>query len=313
MTPKLRKVSPWQKPGCLFCPAPATLEAWRGRLIDLLAHTEAWIDFPDEDLPPGIDAAARSGIAGLEAEIRAFLADGRRGERLRDGFRVAVVGAPNVGKSSLVNAIAQRDVAIVSETAGTTRDVIEVHLDLGGWPVTLADTAGLRDAADAVEREGVRRALDRAAGADLRIVVFAAGGAADAESLAVLEGAAESSLAVVNKADLGGDVDPALAGYRPVMVSARTGAGLPELLRAVGTAAAAALETGDGAAPLTRLRHRSALEDCVAALARAGADVDAELMAEDLRLAARALGRITGRVDVEDLLDAIFRDFCIGK
>lgn len=292
----------------------ATLDAWRGRLIDLLAHTEAWIDFPDEDLPPEVGEAARAGVAALAVEIGEFLADNRRGERLRHGFRIAIVGAPNVGKSSLLNAVAARDVAIVSETAGTTRDVIEVHLDLGGWPVTLADTAGLREAADEIEREGVRRALDRAEAADLRLVVFASGNETDTASLGVLARDPAAAIAVVNKADLGGGIPEALASFRPLSVSARTGAGLPELLTAVETAAASAL--GGGAsegAPLTRLRHRTALEACLAALERAGTAAEPELMAEDLRLAARALGRITGRVDVEDLLDAIFRDFCIGK
>jgi tRNA modification GTPase len=291
-----------------------TLEAWRRRLIDLLAHTEAWIDFPDEDLPPEVGEAARAGVSALATEIRGFLADNRRGERLRDGFRVAIIGAPNVGKSSLLNLLAARDAAIVSETAGTTRDVIEVHLDLGGWPVTLADTAGLRDTADAVEREGVRRALDRAEAADLRLVVFASGSEPEETGLRILGADPEGSIAVVNKSDLGGGVPDVLRGFRPLAVSARTGAGLPELLRAIEGAAATALGSGASrGAPLTRLRHRRALEDCAAALDRAGTAAAAELMAEDLRLAARAVGRVTGRVDVEDLLDAIFRDFCIGK
>ncbi|MEX2454665.1 MAG: tRNA uridine-5-carboxymethylaminomethyl(34) synthesis GTPase MnmE [Rhodospirillaceae bacterium] len=297
------------------------LEGWRAALVDTLAHIEAWIDFPDEDLPAGVEAAARARIGGLAAEIHAFLDDNRRGERLRDGFRVAIVGAPNVGKSSLLNAIAARDAAIVSETAGTTRDVIEVHLDLGGWPVTLADTAGLRDSADEIEREGVRRALERAAQADFRLVVFAADAAADAASRAVLTSG--GSLAVVNKADLGDDGPAGLENTGAVRVSAKTGAGIPALLSHIGAAAAASFGGGDDggggsgrparAAPLTRLRHRTAVADCADALDRAVAAEAPELAAEDLRLAARALGRVTGRVDVEDLLDAIFRDFCIGK
>ena len=303
----------------------ARLEGWRTALIGCLAHTEAWIDFPDEDLPADVADAARARIAGLEAEIRVFLADNRRGERLRDGLQVAILGAPNVGKSSLLNVIAAREAAIVSELAGTTRDVIEVHLDLGGWPVTLADTAGLRhaaDAADAVEREGMRRALDRAAAADLRLAVFAAGGTAGAPDRASLDLVAGGALAVVNKIDLGG-ADP-LAGLPgaagAVRVSARTGDGVRELLGRIEAAARDLFEGASGAggpAPLTRLRHRTALTDCAGALARAVATAAdegaAELVAEDLRLAARALGRVTGRVDVEDLLDVIFADFCIGK
>ncbi len=285
----------------------ARLDGWRTDLIGLMAHLEADIDFPDEDLPDGVSGAARARLAALEAEMRAFLDDARRGERLRSGFRIAILGAPNAGKSSLLNAIAARDAAIVSATAGTTRDVIEVHLDLGGWPVTLADTAGLRDAEDEVEREGVRRALDRAAGADLTLAVFAADRPPDAASLDQL---ARGALAVVNKIDLA--PSPAeVGGNAPIPVSARTGEGMAALLRRLQDAASAALDGPD--APLTRTRHRSALLACADALARAGAVSEPELAAEDVRLAARALGRITGRVDVEDLLDVIFHDFCIGK
>ena len=304
------------------------LEGWRAGLIDILAHTEAWIDFPDEDLPEDVARAARARISALEAEIRGFLDDNRRGERLRDGLQIAILGAPNAGKSSLLNAIAARDAAIVSATEGTTRDVIEVHLDLGGWPVTLADTAGLRDAADDIEREGVRRALDRAGTADVRLVVFDASRDPDAASLAQLSAAEGGAvLAIVNKADLIEAPPAEIAGVPVLALSAKTGAGLPELLRRL-EALAAEIMTGGEGVPLTRLRHRLALTDSADALARAaahGAEAeaqgaaagavagDSELVAEDLRLAARALGRITGRVDVEDLLDVIFNDFCIGK
>lgn len=308
------------------------LEAWRAELIDILAHTEAWIDFPDEDLPDDVEHAARARISALEGEIRAFLDDNRRGERLRDGLQIAILGAPNAGKSSLLNAIAARDAAIVSATEGTTRDVIEVHLDLGGWPVTIADTAGLRDAADEIEREGVRRALDRAGAADLRLVVFDASHAPDAASVAQLsEGAGGSTggsvgavLAIANKADLveaplpaiAGMPEPIIGGVPALAISAKTGDGLPELLRRLEGHAAEIMVGGEGV-PLTRLRHRVALTDSAEALGRAaavrGGAGDSELVAEDLRLAARALGRVTGRVDVEDLLDVIFNDFCIGK
>jgi tRNA modification GTPase len=285
----------------------ARLDGWRTDLIGLMAHLEADIDFPDEDLPDGVSDAARGRLAALEAEMRVFLDDARRGERLRSGFRIALLGAPNAGKSSLLNAIAARDAAIVSETAGTTRDVIEVHLDLGGWPVTLADTAGLRETGDEIEREGVRRALDRAADADLRLAVFAADRPTDTASL---DQVARGALAVVNKIDLAAAPDE-IGGATPIAVSARTGAGMADLLRRIQDAAAEALDGTD--APLTRTRHRSALLECADALARARGVSEPELAAEDVRLAARALGRITGRMDVEDLLDVIFRDFCIGK
>lgn len=286
-------------------------EGWRARLTRALAHVEADIDFPDEDLPDGVAAAMRPELAALAAEIAAHLEDSNRGERLRDGIAIAILGAPNAGKSSLLNAIARRDVAIVSAQAGTTRDVIEAQLDLEGYPVTLADTAGLRETLDAVESEGIRRALDRAANADLKLLVFDAARwpGLDAPTLALLDG---DAIPVLNKVDATPVAAPVLNGRPVVAVSAETGAGLPELLRAI--AAAVAARYAPGTAPaLTRARHRAALEDCHHALTRALAAGLPELAAEDVRLAARALGRITGRVDVEDLLDVIFRDFCIGK
>lgn len=312
------------------------LDEWRAELIDILAHTEAWIDFPDEDLPQDVERAARARISALEGQIRAFLDDNRRGERLRDGLQIAILGAPNSGKSSLLNAIAAREAAIVSATEGTTRDVIEVHLDLGGWPVTIADTAGLREAADEIEQEGVRRALDRAGAADLRLVAFDASRAPDAASIAQLaDGAGAGTgavLAIANKADLVADPPSAIAGVPALAISAKTGDGLPALLRRLEDLAAEIMASGEGV-PLTRLRHRTALIDSAEALGRAAAGGisggtsggtsggapdgtgagDSELVAEDLRVAARALGRVTGRVDVEDLLDVIFNDFCIGK
>ena len=285
------------------------LEAWRAELIGIAAHVEADIDFSDEDLPPGTASSAIAAIAGLEAGMREFLADGRRGERLRDGLHVAIVGAPNVGKSSLLNAISERDAAIVSDAEGTTRDVIEVRLDLGGWPVTLADTAGLRHASSTVEREGVRRARQRAEDADLKMVVFDAALPPDRTSVGLLD---DRAIAVANKSDLCDRAPSEIAGFPAVAVSARTGAGLARLLRRLEARAAEAMTTA-AEAPLTRLRHRLALEECVDALARAVSADASELVAEDLRLAARALGRVSGRVDVEDLLDVVFADFCIGK
>ena len=305
-------------------------EAWRARLVQALAHLEAEIDFPDEEVPEGLHRQVRESVAELEAEIAAALADEHRGERLRDGLMVAIIGAPNVGKSSLLNALSRRDAAIVAATAGTTRDVIEVHLDLGGLPVTLADTAGLRETDDRddadwdpVEREGIRRSRERAAAADLKLAVFdrRAWPQADPETAALLDA---DTLILLNKCDLVSVEERASAGSEQLValpeghrraaleVSARSGAGLEDLLQRLGEACAARLGSGGGAA-ITRTRHRAALEDCRAALARAGAAALPELAAEDLRLAARALGRITGRVDVEDILDVVFREFCIGK
>ncbi|MFO1079864.1 MAG: tRNA uridine-5-carboxymethylaminomethyl(34) synthesis GTPase MnmE [Reyranellaceae bacterium] len=286
-------------------------ESWRTRGVAALAHLEAVIDFPDEDLPEGLDAAVRAAIEGLQAEIANHLAD-RRGERLRDGLAIAIIGPPNAGKSSLLNLLARRDAAIVSETAGTTRDVIEVHLDLGGWPVVLADTAGLRDSHDAIEQEGVRRARARAAAADLRILVLDATGDWVADRRALVRSTRSwqpgRDLVVVNKVDL----NP-VAASDVIAVSARTGAGVADLLQRLEVAADRLMGEGAGTVPLTRARHRTALEECRESLARALAAPEVAMASEDVRLAMRALGRITGTVRVEELLDVIFRDFCIGK
>jgi len=275
-------------------------EGWRARLVRLLAHAEAEIDFPDEEVPGDLIAKLGPEIGGLQSEIAAHLDDGRRGELLRDGIEVAIVGPPNVGKSSLLNRLAGREAAIVSDEAGTTRDVLEVRLDIGGVPVTLADTAGLREAVGTVEREGVRRALALAEKADLRLVVAAP----DAGDFAL---ARDGDIRVLNKIDLGAEAPPGVIG-----VSAATGAGLEALEAALRHRVGSAWQASEQPV-ITRARHREGLGECAAALTRAGQGSDADLVAEDLRLAARALGRITGRVDVEELLDVIFRDFCIGK
>ena len=242
-------------------------EDWRTLGLATLAHLEAAIDFPDEDLPPGIADEVRTGIERLRAEIAAHL-DDRRGERLREGLHIAIIGPPNAGKSSLLNLLARRDAAIVSETAGTTRDVIEVHLDLGGWPVVLADTAGLREAGDAIEQEGVRRARARAASADLRLLVLDASSDWRRQKQA-LTAATERwdparDIVVVNKVDLVGIDDPGV-----VPLSATSGAGLPELLARLQRSAAALMEAGAGAPPLTRARHRESLVQCPDSLVRA--------------------------------------------
>ena len=283
-------------------------ESWRARLMRALAHLEADIDFPDEDLPDHLPDALRGDLDALALEMRAHLNDAGIGERTRDGFHVVIVGAPNVGKSSIINMLAKRDAAIVAATAGTTRDVVEVQLDIAGLPVTLADTAGLREAGDAIEREGVRRAHQRTAEADLRIAVFDAATwpQRDAATAALVD---DATIVVVNKSDLASarDVGAALA------MSATTGVGIDALIAVLTERVRAAADAATDAPPITRLRHRRAVLDSHDALTRARGAHAAELRAEDMRLAARALGRITGRVDVEDLLDIIFKDFCIGK
>jgi tRNA modification GTPase len=273
---------------------------WADRLRKVLAYQEALIDFPDEDLPPEVEAELVTTLCAVRSEIDTHLNDGHRGEKLREGLFFAITGAPNVGKSSLINALAQRDVAIVSPVPGTTRDVLEARVVLGGVPVTLVDTAGVRDTTDAIEAEGVRRALARVEDADLvisMVEVSAASGPA----------MTERELLVANKCDLGGDA-PAGA----LRISALTGEGI-ETLRARLAGAARALTNTSGPPPLTRARHRAALLEATSRLRAAEAAVLAELRGEDLRQAMRALSRITGQVGVEDILDTLFRSFCIGK
>jgi len=287
-------------------------DGWRDRLTRALAHIEADIDFSEEDFPGGVTEAVRPVVELLVSEIESHLNDKGRGERLREGLHIAIVGAPNAGKSSLLNALARRDAAIVSARAGTTRDIIEVHLDLGGYPVVLADTAGLRDtAADEVEEEGIRRARDRALRADVKIAVFDATvlPALDPSTLALID---DDTVVVLNKRDLSEGPSSAIAGVEPIPISAKIGFGLAELERRLTAFSAERLAVGN-APSLTRARHRAALQDCRSALVRGLSAPLPELAAEDIRMASRALGRITGRVDVEDLLDIIFRDFCIGK
>lgn len=276
-------------------------EGWSERLTGVLAHQEADIEFPEDDLPKGLGQSLRPIIEGLIKELREHLDDGRRGERLRDGLLIAILGAPNAGKSSLLNTLSRRDAAIVSAEAGTTRDIIEVHLDLGGYPVTLADTAGLRVTENAIEAEGIRRAERLAQSADLKLALFDATKSQDSETLKQLDG---RTIPVFTKADL--------AKGNGLCVSATTGEGIDSLLRLLTERIAALFKTRAGPVP-TRARHRAALEEAATALERCLVAELPELAAEDLRLSLRALGRITGRVHVEEILDKIFRDFCIGK
>ncbi|HYD19479.1 MAG TPA: tRNA uridine-5-carboxymethylaminomethyl(34) synthesis GTPase MnmE [Patescibacteria group bacterium] len=277
---------------------------WAETLSTVLAYQEADIEFPEDDLPGGLTLQQKPRIEALRDTIRLHLDDNRRGERMRSGIRIAIIGAPNAGKSSLMNALAQREVAIVSAEAGTTRDVIEVHLDLGGYPVILADTAGLRETRNLIEAEGIRRAESTARDADLKIALFDGTLAEkDAETLRLVD---ENTVVVFTKADL------ASRQSDDLQISAATGAGIDKLLKILGASVAAAFKSKPGPV-LTRERHRAALTDTAAALDRCLATAAPELAAEDLRIALRSLGTITGRVHVEDLLDKIFRDFCIGK
>jgi tRNA modification GTPase len=282
-------------------------EDWRARLIAALAWAEAAIDFSEEDLPHDIEERLRAPLLALHEEMTAHLDDARRGEIVREGLLLTVIGTPNAGKSSLVNALARRDIAIVSEIPGTTRDIIETRLDLGGYVVHLADTAGLRETHDAIEREGVRRALARAEASDMTLLVLD-GTAPDPFSGLDERARTNASITVWNKRDL-----PWPASRHGLRMSARTGEGLDALLEVLREQVRARLERPRESALLTRARHRECVADAVEALARALDQTESELVAEDLRLALRAIGRLTGRVDIEELLDTVFRDFCIGK
>lgn len=285
-------------------------EAWRARLLDAMALTEAAIDFSDEaDVADDALVRARAIVSALAEKIGAHLADGRRGEILREGLRVVLAGPPNVGKSSLLNALARRDAAIVSAEAGTTRDVIEVRLDLEGFPVIVSDTAGIREASGDVEREGIRRTIAQGRAADL-VLWIADARAPDWEIPAAIADSGVTVLRVANKADL---VAQDVAGCEAA-VSATSGAGLSELAARIAAFARDRIAPDDGPV-ITQERHRQALEDCRSCLQdHLARDVSLpEIGAEDLRLGARALGRITGRVDAEEVLGAIFSRFCIGK
>jgi tRNA modification GTPase len=279
-------------------------EGWRSRLLDALAAAEAALDFPDEGLPRDLMARSAEAVGAVRREIASVLAEGRHGERLREGLRVAIVGPVNAGKSTLLNALARRDAAIVSDQPGTTRDVIEVQLDLDGWPVTVADTAGLRDPMDSIEAEGIARSRRQAEQADLVLLLRDGSGASWTAPnwLAPLR-----VIAVATKSDRGGMVLPG-----ELAISALHGDGLNALLESI-RATAETLLAGSGTPALTRVRHRVALEDAESALARLEATTLPDLAAEELRLAVRAIGRITGRVDVDDVLDRLFGAFCIGK
>ncbi len=290
----------------------ALYDDWRARLLGLMAKGEAEIDFSDEeDVPADVLAQARDELQSLRDEMLRHLDDSRRGERLRAGYQIALVGPPNVGKSSLINALAKREVAIVTDEPGTTRDILECHLDLGGYPVTIADMAGLRPAEGRVEAIGVERARVWAAAADLRLLLFDSS-IANAVSAEAADLSRPRDLVIATKADLT-DLGSAIP-RADHMISAMTGQGLDALISALAARAEEALGASESPA-LTRQRHRTGIMDCVAALDRAvqRKDGQVELMVEDLRLAGRALAAVTGRIDVEQVLDHLFLEFCIGK
>ena len=286
---------------------------WRARIIEASALIEAGIDFSDEgDVPAELIAPAMTKVKALLAEIEEVLAGQGRSERLRDGLVVAIAGPPNVGKSTLMNQLARREVAIVSPHAGTTRDVIEVQLDLDGYPVTVIDTAGIRETDDPVEQEGVRRARARAADADLVLWL------SNSPQMAIDHDGATPIWEVRNKIDLEEAGRPLAEAETPkqgsFQISASRGDGVPELIAAL-VGFAQRYFGGTEGGLISRTRQRKLLEETVASLQRCIAVIGQgeELAAEELRTAALSLGRLLGRVDVEDILDVIFREFCVGK
>lgn len=293
----------------------ALAEGWRGKLLAVMAPLEADIDFPDEgDVPAAVAARAGPAIADLKKELTLYLEQSGRARTIREGVSIAVVGPPNAGKSSLVNALAGSDIAIVSDIAGTTRDIVEARLDLMGVVAVIADTAGLHEGTgDVIEAEGMRRARARAEAADIRIGVLNPSAAfVSRETLALLR---PGDFLLWTRSDLGAAI-PQIAlpeGVEAMKVSSKSGDGLAPLMEALAARVAGGPQS-EGTA-LTRARHVKAVEDALAALARAEAKLASapELAAEDARLAARALGSITGAVGVEDVLGEIFSSFCIGK
>ena len=294
-------------------------DRWRDLLVQALAMLEAAVDFPDEDLPEAVAERARPGLRELSMELDAALADVSRGRRVRDGFRIALVGAPNAGKSTLLNGIAERDAAIVTDVAGTTRDVIEAPLVLGGYKVLVADTAGIRETEDAIEAEGVRRAKAWAQDADLRLCVVDGFHVKQADLCPdVIH---RGDWLILNKTDIADEAALmelesrwARQGLTVVKVVGKSKEDVARLREVLSAHVASALSGAEFPAA-TRLRHAERLSEARTFLGRALSDVglEVELAAEDVRLAARALERISGRIDPEDVLGRVFSTFCIGK
>jgi tRNA modification GTPase len=286
----------------------AVFDSWRAQLLEMLALVEAYIDFPDEDIPEEVVEEMRQMRGILHQQLSKHLDDKRAGERLREGLQLAIIGAPNVGKSSLLNRLIGRELAIVSAQAGTTRDTIEAQLDIGGYPFTLVDTAGLRASDDAIEQEGIARARLRAEQADVVLVVYDASHypSRDIQSLP-----GQVVIEVANKIDL--LPDTVLEQWPDALpVSATDDIGL-DALRAKMVAAASTMLSPAEEGLITRARHRALLTEACDALAAAATHDDTVIMAEHLRHAAHALGQITGKIDIDEILDQVFSKFCIGK
>ena len=289
-------------------------DSWREKLLKILSHIEAKIDFPDEDLPENIIFEIKKTSEQVSNEIKKILEDEKVGERIREGFKIAIVGPTNSGKSSLLNYLSKRDVAIVSEIAGTTRDVIETHLNLDGYPVVVSDTAGIRNAKNEIEKKGIKIALNRAEDADLKLVIVSA---KNVDFTKVLTGLlTKNAILVVNKSDLvKGKLNKKFKKYEHVLISIKKDINLNKLISKIKSKLKNQFITSEDIL-ITRERHRQNLKNCVQHLEKfqkKKSVQDFDKAAEDLRLATRHLGMIVGKVDVEELLGSIFNDFCIGK
>ena len=291
-----------------------TFNSWREKLLKILSHVEAKIDFPDEDLPQNIVKEIQKTSSSVLKEIKKTLNDQKVGERIREGFKIAIIGPPNSGKSSLLNYLSKRDVAIVSEIAGTTRDVIETHLNLDGYPVIISDTAGIRSSKNEIEKKGIKIALKRAEDADLRLIIVSA---KNVDFTGVLKGLlTKNAILVVNKSDLiKGKANNKFKKYEHVLISIKKNSNLNKLIDKIKSKLKNKFTTSEDIL-ITRERHRQNLLNCAQHLEKfqKKKDIqDFDKAAEDLRLATRHLGMIVGKVDVEELLGSIFNDFCIGK
>ena len=285
--------------------------SWRDKAIKIAAHIEAYIDFPDEEVPESTLTGLDDEMSGLIRDIEKGLNDGRRGEILREGFRIAVIGPPNAGKSTLVNWLSKRPVSITSEQPGTTRDVLEACLDLDGYPVIIADTAGLRASTDSIENEGIKRAQEWAKTANSRLILLEP--STEADFLERLRPNPEYDLVVLNKIDL---LPTDLKKKETLAISLKDEIGLDKLLSGLKKIVSKRI-AGQEPAVITRTRHREALQSSLNSMRSAKTALllgeEPEIVAEELRAATKSLGRVVGAVDVEDLLDIVFGDFCIGK
>lgn len=286
---------------------------WRQDLIKILAHLEAFIDFPDEDIPEDVIYAMQNDVFKLKNDVFKHLSSDNIGERLREGFRVVIVGPPNSGKSSLINSIVNREAVIVSDIAGTTRDAIDVHLDIKGYPVMITDTAGLREAEEEIEKKGIEIAYSKIQSADLIICLFDASKDSAQIFDSIVKNNQDKVLLVANKADkISPEQTTNLIKQNITVISAKEKAGLDDLLDKIYQNIKNRF-TSNSNLLITRSRYKEALNEVINNLKNFSFDKDIELTAEDIRLASRSLGKITGEVEINEILDRIFGDFCIGK